>query len=67
MNADTEAALLARYKALCKLVDDYRERGMDDRASGIVDGEMRVVLDLLRGDGKGPQSGEEEGGPGQQS
>ena len=42
MESDTEAALLARYKKLCDLVDDYRERGFDDKATAIVDGEMKV-------------------------
>ena len=58
MESGTEAALLARYKKLCELVDDYRERGLDDRATAIVDGEMKVVLDMLRGAGKGPKPDE---------
>ena len=67
MGSDTEVALLARYKKLCDLVDDYRARGFDDRASAIVDGEMKVVLDMLRGAGKEPKPDEPDAGPGQQS
>ena len=52
MNPELETVLLARYKALCELVDNYRERGMFDDADKLIHSEMKIVLEALLGEGK---------------
>jgi hypothetical protein len=54
MDKELKTFLLERYKKLCERIDELRELGRQEEADKLLDGEIKMLLEiLLRDERKG--------------
>jgi hypothetical protein len=49
VDEEVRAALLERYKTLCVTADELRQQGEQEMVDKLVEGEMKMLLDILLG------------------